>query len=49
MTELKYMKDNNEYMKDFMMSLPTVLKIQDLQERSINLAKSEAEENIAKQ
>ena len=49
LTELEYMKENTDYLHDFCLSSPQVLKIENLYEKSAELAKTLADENIAKE
>ena len=49
MAELEYMKENEDYMQDFCLSLPQVIKIEKLYEKGMGLSKTLAEGNQEKE
>jgi FtsZ-binding cell division protein ZapB len=49
MAELEYMKENEDYMQDFCLSMPQVIKIENLYEKATGLCKTLAEGNLEKE
>ena len=49
MPELEYMKENEDYMQDFCLSMPQVIKVEKLYEKATGLCKDLAEGNLQKE